>query len=54
MLRLQFKTEELQRVTVCQPGKQYSIEACVATTATYGDRFRCVCLYKYAFTCAIP
>ncbi|KAK9843301.1 hypothetical protein WJX74_010063 [Apatococcus lobatus] len=45
---LKFKTEELQRVTVCQPGKQYEVEACVATTATYGDRFRCICRYKLA------
>lgn len=37
-------------MTVCQPGKQYEIEACVATTATYGDRFRCICRYKYALT----
>ncbi|KAK9856447.1 hypothetical protein WJX84_002649, partial [Apatococcus fuscideae] len=43
---IKFKTEELQRVTVCQPGKRYEVESCVATTATYGDRFRCLCSYK--------
>ncbi len=35
-------------MTVCQPGKRYEVESCVATTATYGDRFRCLCSYKYA------
>lgn len=39
---LQYKTEELQRVLVAQPGKFYTLEGCVSTTATYGDTFRVI------------
>ena len=49
---LQYKVEEIERVLVAQEGKQYAIEACVATTATYGDRMRSVVKSKYARLCA--
>ena len=39
---LQYKTEELQRVLLAQPGKFYTLEGCVSTTATYGDTFRVI------------
>ena len=38
----QYTIEEIERVLVAQEGKQYVLEACVATTATYGDRMRSV------------
>ena len=41
-LQLQYKVEEIERVLKAQAGKQYMLEACVATTATYGDRMRSV------------
>ena len=39
---MQYKVEEIERVLVAQEGKQYVVEACVATTATYGDRMRSI------------
>jgi hypothetical protein len=44
----QFKTEEVQRCTEAQPGKAYEVEVCVATTATYGDKFRGICRHRLA------
>lgn len=29
-------------------GKYFEVEVCVATTATYGDKFRGVCRHRYA------
>ena len=45
---LQFKTEELQRC--CEGGEDGASEVTVtvATTATYGDRFRVVCRHRRA------
>jgi hypothetical protein len=41
---MRFRCDELQRVVAVAPGngKQWVVEACVATGAAYGDRFRCV------------
>lgn len=39
---VQYKVEEIERVVTAQEGKQYVVEACVATTATYGDRMRSI------------
>jgi len=36
----QYKTEELQRVIHAKPGEAYTVDGCVNTTATYGDKFR--------------
>ena len=44
----QYKVDEVQRCTEAVPGKAYKLEACVVTTATYGDKFRPVILH----TCA--
>ena len=46
-LAMQFKTEEVQRCVTGQKGKFFEIEVCVATTATYGDKFRGVCRHRY-------
>ena len=45
---LQYKTEELQRLLVAQPGKFYTLESCVSTTATYGDTFRVITRTRFA------
>ena len=47
----QFKTEELQRC--CDGGEDGASEVTVtvATTATYGDRFRVVCRHRRAPRC---
>lgn len=37
---LQYDCEEVFRLLEAEPGKRYLVEACVATTAQYGDRFR--------------
>ncbi|KAK9803004.1 hypothetical protein WJX73_009310 [Symbiochloris irregularis] len=39
---MKYNIEEIERVLVAQEGKQYVLEACVATTATYGDRMRSI------------
>ena len=44
---MQFKTEEVQRCVTGQKGKFFEVEVCVATTATYGDKFRGVCRHRY-------
>lgn len=44
---VQFKTEEVQRCIKASKGKFYEVEVCVATTATYGDKFRGVCRHRY-------
>ena len=36
----QYRNEELMRVVEAAPGAEYVLEFCVATTATYGDKFR--------------
>lgn len=41
-LPLQYQVEDVARIVVAKPGKEFLIEACVATTATYGDRMRSV------------
>ncbi len=46
-LMLQFRTEEVQRCLEAQSGLSYKVEVCVATTATYGDKFRGVCKHRY-------
>eukprot|EP00884_Botryococcus_braunii_P007808 jgi/Botrbrau1/17028/Bobra.49_2s0084.1 len=43
---MKFKSEELQRCMEAVPGKNYEVEVCVGTTATYGDRFRCLCRHR--------
>ena len=43
---MQFKTEEVQRCLKGSKGKGFEVEVCVATTATYGDKFRGVCRHR--------
>ncbi|KAK9817772.1 hypothetical protein WJX72_002011 [[Myrmecia] bisecta] len=43
---IKYKTEEVQRCSRTEEGKTYEVEVCVATTATYGDRFRAVFQYR--------
>ena len=43
---LQFRTDEVQRCVDAQPGKCFEVQATVATTATYGDKFRVVCRHR--------
>ena len=45
---LQFKAEEVQRCVKGVKGKSFEVEVCVATTATYGDKFRVVCRHRQA------
>ena len=45
---LQFKAEEVQRCVKSVKGKYFEVEVCVATTATYGDKFRGVCRHRSA------
>ena len=45
---LQFKAEEVQRCVKGIKGKSFEVEVCVATTATYGDKFRVVCRHRQA------
>ena len=51
---VQFKTEEVQRCIKASKGKYYEVEVCVATTATYGDKFRGVCRHRYFIPSAAP
>ncbi|BDA46025.1 probable Tectonin beta-propeller repeat-containing protein 1 at N-terminal half [Coccomyxa sp. Obi] len=43
---MKFRTEEVQRCLEAQSGSHYEVEVCVATTATYGDKFRGVCRHR--------
>ena len=55
MMIVQFKTEEVQRCIKASKGKFFEVEVCVATTATYGDKFRGVCRHRYAISlCSTP
>ena len=36
----------MQHCIEAQPGKAFEVEVCVATTATYGDKFRGVCRHR--------
>lgn len=37
---VQFRTDELLKLTEAVPGSHYELQVMVATTATYGDKFR--------------
>ncbi len=39
-------TQDAQRIVEAAPGRLYVIEGCVSTTATYGDAFRALTLYR--------
>ena len=43
---LQFKAEEVQRCVKAVKGTSFEVEVCVATTATYGDKFRGICRHR--------
>ena len=42
----QFRTDEVHRCLEAQSGSAYEVEVCVATTATYGEKFRGVCRHR--------
>lgn len=42
---LQFQAFEVQRCTAAKEGQSFTVEVCVMTTATYGEKFRPLCKY---------
>lgn len=43
---MKFQTFEVQRCIEAKVGKEYTMNTCVMTTATYGEKFRPVFKYK--------
>ena len=50
--RTQFMTDEVQHCLEVVPGRSYTVESVVSTTAKYGDKFKTLVRYWYCLNCS--